>query len=66
MWLSGCLFIFITMPPTQKIVVFEDAPSGVKAAKKLGYKAVGVLRLGKRSALDQAGADIVVEDLVDL
>ena len=44
-------------------MVFEDAPSGVAAAKSLGYYAVGVLRIGAESALRQAGADIVVPDL---
>jgi beta-phosphoglucomutase-like phosphatase (HAD superfamily) len=44
-------------------VVFEDAPSGVEAAKSLGYYAVGVLRIGEESALRQAGADIVVSNL---
>ena len=47
----------------KKFVVFEDAPSGVEAAKSLGYYAVGVLRIGEKSALRQAGADIVVSDL---
>jgi len=46
-----------------KFVVFEDAPSGIEAAKSLGYYAVGVLRIGEESALRQAGADIVVSDL---
>jgi len=47
----------------RKFVVFEDAPSGIEAAKSLGYYAVGVLRIGEESALRQAGADIVVQDL---
>jgi len=47
----------------RKFVVFEDAPSGIEAAKSLGYYAVGVLRIGEESALRQAGADIVVLDL---
>ena len=44
-------------------VVFEDAPSGIMAAKSVGYYAVGVLRIGHEDALHQAGADIVVRDL---
>lgn len=44
-------------------VVFEDAPSGIKAAKSLGYYAVGVLRIGDEDALCKAGADIIVRDL---
>jgi len=47
----------------RKFVVFEDAPSGIEAAKSLGYYAVGVLRIGEESALRQARADIVVPDL---
>lgn len=47
----------------EKFVVFEDAPSGVEAAKKLGSYAVGVLRIGSEQELKKAGADIVVKDL---
>jgi len=46
-----------------EFVVFEDAPSGIAAAKSLGCYAVGVLRIGEENALRQAGADIVVTDL---
>ena len=47
----------------KKFVVFEDAPSGIEAAKSLGYYVVGVLRIGHEDALCEAGADIVVRDL---
>ena len=47
----------------EKFVVFEDAPGGVKAAKSLGYYSVGVLRIGSKKALREAGADVVVGDL---
>ena len=47
----------------EKFVVFEDAPSGVEAAKSLGYYVVGVLRIGHEDTLRKAGADIVVRDL---
>ena len=43
----------------ERFVVFEDAPTGVKAAKSLGYHAVGILRIGSKDALYHAGADIV-------
>ena len=46
-----------------QFVVFEDAAWGVKAAKSLGYIAVGVWRLGERGALERAGADLVTADL---
>lgn len=45
------------------VVVFEDAPSGIEAAKSLGYCAIGILRIGTISALGQSGADVVTEDL---
>jgi beta-phosphoglucomutase-like phosphatase (HAD superfamily) len=44
-------------------VVFEDAPSGIKAAKSLGYYAVGIFRIGNEDDLFRAGADWVVSDL---
>ena len=47
----------------KKFVVFEDAPSGVGAAKSLGFYPIGVLRIGKGEALRKAGAEIVVKDL---
>jgi len=47
----------------ERFVVFEDAPSGLEAAKSLGYHAVGALRIGEKEALEEAGADIVTEDL---
>lgn len=47
----------------KKFVVFEDAPSGIEAAKSLGYTAIGILRIGTENALYEAGSDIVVQDL---
>jgi beta-phosphoglucomutase len=46
-----------------KLFVFEDTASGVEAARSLGYHAVGVLRIGAKEALEEAGAEIVAEDL---
>jgi len=46
----------------KRFVVFEDAPAGIEAAKSLGYRAIGVLRIGDEDALRRAGADIVVRD----
>lgn len=46
-----------------KFFVFEDAASGMEAAKSLGYYAVGVFRIGDRKALLDAGAHMVTEDL---
>lgn len=50
----------------ERYFVFEDAASGMEAAKSLGYLAVGVWRLGDREALEKAGADVVVDDLGEL
>lgn len=52
--------------PARAIVV-EDATSGVAAAKAGGFGlVVGVDRGGNRLALEQHGADVVVEDLEEL
>ena len=45
-------------------VVFEDATVGIQAAKAAGMYAVGVMTTHPRSALKDAGADEVVENLV--
>ncbi len=50
----------------EKFIVFEDAPSGVAAGKKLGYYVVGIHRIGDVAALKDAGADVVVDDLGEL
>lgn len=47
-------------------IVFEDAPSGIEACKKNRMFGVGIRRIGERSALVEAGADIVVDDLGEL
>ena len=47
----------------ERFIVFEDAPSGIIAAKSIGYYTIGILRIGHEDALYQAGADIVVNDL---
>jgi beta-phosphoglucomutase len=43
--------------------VFEDAASGMRAAQALGFRAVGVYRIGDRKALEEAGASLVTDDL---
>lgn len=45
-------------------VVFEDAPVGIQAAKAAGMYAVGVMTTHPAGALEEAGADEVVENLV--
>lgn len=46
-----------------RFVVFEDASSGIEAAKSLGFDAIGVWRIGQEEALRRAGADFVARDL---
>jgi beta-phosphoglucomutase family hydrolase len=47
--------------------VFEDALSGVAAGRAGGFGfVVGVDRVGQADALDQQGADVVVQDLAEL
>jgi beta-phosphoglucomutase len=50
----------------EEFFVFEDAASGLEAATSLGYRAIGVFRIGDRGALEAAGADIVTDDLATL
>jgi HAD superfamily hydrolase (TIGR01509 family) len=45
-------------------VVFEDAPVGIQAAKAAGMLAVGLTTTHPAAALEQAGADLVVPNLV--
>ena len=47
-------------------IVFEDAVSGVQAAKAGMMLCVGVARLGDEKALQEAGADVVVSSLEQL
>ena len=47
-------------------VVIEDAPSGVKAAKAGGMKAIGLARHNDEELLKAAGADLVVNSLAAL
>jgi beta-phosphoglucomutase-like phosphatase (HAD superfamily) len=47
----------------ERFCVFEDAASGLEAARLLGYHAVGVFRIGEIKALEEAGADLVTDDL---
>ena len=44
-------------------VVFEDAPVGIQAAKAAGMYAVGITTTHPARALEQAGADEVVDNL---
>jgi beta-phosphoglucomutase-like phosphatase (HAD superfamily) len=48
------------------VVVVEDAPAGVLAAKAAGMAAIGIARADDFTLLDEAGADIVVTTLDDV
>lgn len=51
----------------QRAVVFEDALVGVQAGRAGGFgRTIGVNRLDQADALRSHGADVVVDDLVDL
>ncbi|WP_456600083.1 beta-phosphoglucomutase family hydrolase [Blastococcus sp. SYSU DS0616] len=53
--------------PPQEAVVFEDALAGVAAGRAGGFAhVVGVDRVGHADGLRDAGADVVVADLVEL
>jgi glycerol 3-phosphatase-1 len=47
----------------QQVVVFEDAPAGVRAGKAAGAVVIAVLETHSRNALDEAGADYIVNGL---
>ena len=47
-------------------IVFEDAVSGIKAAKAAGMKAVGIAFTQPREVLLSAGADLAIESFLDL
>jgi HAD superfamily hydrolase (TIGR01509 family) len=47
-----------------RAVVFEDAPVGIQAAKAAGMYAVGLTTTHEAAALEEAGADEVIANLV--
>jgi HAD superfamily hydrolase (TIGR01509 family) len=56
----------LRVPPSQA-AVFEDALAGVAAGRAGGFGfVVGVDRVGQRQALQEHGADVVVDDLSEL
>ncbi|MFN3422080.1 MAG: HAD family hydrolase [Armatimonadota bacterium] len=52
--------------PPERCVVFEDAIAGVIAAKSGGMKCVAVTTTNPKGALVEAGADLVVDSLVEI
>ncbi|AFR98357.2 glycerol-1-phosphatase [Cryptococcus neoformans C23] len=53
------------LKPTE-CIVFEDAPSGVKAGVASGARVVAVCTSHKRAALEGLGAHLIVDDLSDI
>jgi beta-phosphoglucomutase len=49
-----------------KILVLEDAPCGVQAAKSAGMRCIGVAQSSRADALLRAGADSVISHFLDL
>ena len=48
------------------LLVFEDAPCGVQAAKSAGMRCIGVSTNGRAEMLLQCGAEFVVPDFLNL
>jgi glycerol 3-phosphatase-1 len=45
------------------MIVFEDAPSGVRAGKAAGFQVVGLTTTHTIGQVREAGADWIVQDL---
>lgn len=50
--------------PSDKLLVFEDAPCGVEAAKSAGMRCIGVSANGRAEMLHQSGAEFVIPNFV--
>jgi beta-phosphoglucomutase family hydrolase len=50
----------------EQLLVMEDAPSGVQAARSAGIRCIGITNNGRAAALRQAGADCVIPNFVGL
>jgi glycerol 3-phosphatase-1 len=49
--------------PNPSIVVFEDAPAGVRSGKAAGFTVVALGTTHKLEQLIEAGADVIVRDM---
>ncbi len=52
--------------PPERCVVFEDAIAGVIAAKRGRMKCIAVTTTNPRKALEEAGADLIVDSLIEV
>lgn len=52
--------------PPERCVVFEDAIAGVIAARRGGMKCIAVTTTNPRKALEEAGADLIVDSLTEI
>jgi HAD superfamily hydrolase (TIGR01509 family) len=52
--------------PPEDLLVLEDAPCGVRAAKSAGMRCIGISSNGRAEALRQAGADFVIPGFAEL
>lgn len=50
----------------EEVIVFEDAPAGVKAAHDAGAKVIACLTTHSADPLQEAGADSIVKLLTDV
>ncbi|KAI9367328.1 HAD-like domain-containing protein [Aspergillus egyptiacus] len=48
---------------SSSLVVLEDAPSGIRAGKAAGFTVIGLTTTHSLEQLQEAGADVIVEDL---
>ena len=56
----------LRLPDTAQMLVFEDAPAGVRAGKAAGFKVVGLATTHAIKKVKDAGADWIVEDLASV
>ena len=63
-YLLGCQRL--GLPENSHMIVFEDAPSGVRAGKAAGYKVVGLITTHTVEQIEAAGADWIVRDLTSV
>jgi len=51
------------LPRDAEMIVFEDAPAGVRAGKAAGFKVLGLATTHSVEQVREAGADWIVKDM---